>query len=89
MKYYEFFAPFYALVKAPTKQKAMSIYKKRVWENGPDDWRECSRDYALMRFAMDHHPATTDIPVALNEFTDTDADVLIVTCQPGGLQNAN
>ncbi|QQK75435.1 hypothetical protein HUG15_07470 [Salicibibacter cibarius] len=77
MKYYEFVSPFYALIKAQNERKARAIYKKQVWEGGGDQWRERSRDYAIMKFAMAHDSRNTEVRLMLTEFMDDENDVLL------------
>ncbi|QDI92506.1 hypothetical protein EPH95_16000 [Salicibibacter halophilus] len=78
MKYYEFVSPFYALIKAHNERKAKAIYKKQVWEGGDDQWRERSRDYAMMKFAMTHDSRNTEVGLMLTEFMDDKSGVLLI-----------
>lgn len=84
MKYFQTHTPYYALIKAESKESAIDIYVKTVADDDDDTLKdvmhEVSRDYALSK----HSRALSDkdyfVPIeeALKSFCADGDDILLI-----------
>lgn len=84
MKYFEVNEPYYALIKAPTKKRAMEIYTETVSEDDDrslsEEMMEVNRDYALVKFSRvkGENGEVAPIIKVLETFNSNEAELLLV-----------
>lgn len=82
MKYYEFYEPYFALIKAKNESEAIKIYEKDVADiDSGIDMQEISRDYAIAKFSRstDEEGQFINIVDLIKIFnSDDESEVLII-----------
>ncbi|WP_373896363.1 hypothetical protein [Virgibacillus sp. CBA3643] len=83
MHYFEFENPYYALIRASSKEKAKGIYRRVVLndDNEPiDEIKEVSRDYALLEFSRGEkeNVKLPEIEQVLKHFAMEDKDEILL-----------
>jgi len=83
MKFFEIHTPYYALLKADTKDNALGVYVKFVADNDGslgEAIKEVDRDYALARFSRSVSEDKQWAPISqvLENFRSDDNEVLII-----------
>jgi len=84
VKYFEVNEPYYALIKAPTKKRAMEIYTETISEdndnNLSEEMMEVNRDYALVKFSRVKGENGVMVPIikVLETFNNNEAELLLV-----------
>lgn len=82
MKYWEFHEPYYALIKATNKDKAIEKYIDVVSDDEDllNEIQEVSRDYALVKFSQAPGENGLLIPVndILKDFNARNIEVMLI-----------
>ncbi|QSB48788.1 hypothetical protein [Parageobacillus toebii] len=83
MKFYEVHYPYYALLKAETKEEALKLYIDAVCDDDgslSQELKEVERDYALAMYSRAKTEDGKDIPipVILEDFQDDESKVLLI-----------
>ena len=84
MKYFEVNEPYYALIKAPSKKRALEIYTETVSEDDDgtlrEEMMEVNRDYALVKFSRvkGENEEVAPIIKTLETFNNDEAELLLV-----------
>lgn len=86
MKYFEIQDPYYATIKAPTKEEAVSVYIENVADDSPDEplineIKEISRDFALAKYARstDEEGEIGSLHKKLERFKEAKASILTIS----------
>ena len=84
MKYFEVNEPYYALIKAPSKKRALEIYTETISEDDDgtlsEEMMEVNRDYALVKFSRVKGENGEVAPIfkVLETFKNDEAEMLFV-----------
>lgn len=83
MKFFEIHSPYYALLKAETKEEAIATYAEFVAEDDGtlhDEIKEVDRDYALVSFSRGATEDKTIVPIPeiLEDFQSEGSSVLLI-----------